>query len=333
MNNSTYLSLILFFLINAVASRGQGEDGLTRYKTGTLSGVVRAHIGGDLEAERRGIKLGSDPVSASVIYTGLSRPTPFSKRRFITFYVLRNGKSESRSGFATEILFREGKTTFWLPVQDELLRRIRRELRRDDSVELYAVWVGATSSVRGKLQQIFLVNAFRKPGQEEARSAALAPAEWHTFTSPDADFTIEFPSEPVLEEGIREEGEVAVKRRYSHYGKSLWLSITFQDLGFPPDSRQANNLGPKLEEVMAKYTKDRGGKLIRVQRLAKDTLELERRVPSKWSNNDRHVISRIVQRNSRMYTLGCVPLVDGQEIDKNVCRRFFNSFFIIGIPR
>lgn len=84
---------------------------------------------------------------------------------------------------------------------------------------------------------------------------------------------------------------------------------------------------------MATYTIERGGRIIRLQRLAKNILEQERLVPSKWPNKDRHVVSRIIQRNSRMYTLGCVPLVDGQRVDKKMCRRFFNAFRIIGVPQ
>jgi hypothetical protein len=170
-----------------------------------------------------------------------------------------------------------------------------------------------------------------QPGARGEASQGFA--RWHTFVGPDDDFTIEFPSEPRLEEGRQEAGEVAVRRRFSYYGNSLWLSVMFQDLGFPPDSRQANDLGPNIEEIIAAYTVDRGGKAIRVQRLAKNVLEEERLVPSRQTNKVRHVISRIIQRNSRMYTLGCVPLVDGQEVDKNICRRFFNSFRVIGIPQ
>jgi hypothetical protein len=158
-------------------------------------------------------------------------------------------------------------------------------------------------------------------------------ARWRTFVGPDDDFTIEFPSEPRLEEGGQETGEVAMRRRYSYYGNSLWLSVTFQDLAFPPNSRQANDLGPNIEEVIAAYTVERGGKALRVQRLAKNIVEEERLVPSRQTNQVRHVISRIIQRNSRMYTLGCVPLVDGQKVDKNICRRFFNSFRVTGIPQ
>jgi hypothetical protein len=175
------------------------------------------------------------------------------------------------------------------------------------------------------------VNKFR--GAKPPQRARPAASRWHVFRSPDSDFTIEFPAEPRLDEGAQKPGDVAARRRYSYYGNSLWLSVTFQDLGFPPDSRQANDLGPNIEEILAAYTVERGGKTLRVQRLAKNILEEERSIPSKQTNKDRHVISRIIQRNSRMYTLGCVPLTDGRKVEKEMCRRFFNSFRITGVPR
>lgn len=180
-------------------------------------------------------------------------------------------------------------------------------------------------------EQDLFTNSFWQSGKR--RSPRLISIRWYVFYSPDEDFRIKFPGKPRFEEGVQEEGEIAVRRRYSYYGNRLWLSISFQDLGFPPDSRQANDLGPHIEQILATRTRERGGKTIRMQRLAKNILEEERWIPSKQSSYYRHVISRIIQRNSRMYTLGCVPLVDGQEIDKRICRRFFNSFQIIGAPQ
>ena len=165
----------------------------------------------------------------------------------------------------------------------------------------------------------------RKPTPQQAAT------KWYTFTGPDGDFIILFPAEPKRDKDLP--GEVAVLRGYSYYGNSMWLSASFQDLGIQIDSRQANGLGPNIDEIMAKYTKWRGGKTLRVQRLDKNILEEERVVPSRQTNKDRHVISRFIYSNSRLYSLGCVPLVDGEKVDKKMCRRFFNSFRIIGIPQ
>lgn len=169
--------------------------------------------------------------------------------------------------------------------------------------------------------------------QALSQKSQTAAKGWHLFRSLGEDFLVRFPSKPQFELGDTVKGEVPVRGRYSYYGEAIWLSVTFQDLGFPLDSRHANDLGASIEKMLAAYTIERSGKTIRVQRLAKNILEEERVVRSRWSNNNRHVITRFIQRNSRLYTLGCVTLVDGQEIDKKLCRRFLNSFRIIGVPR
>jgi hypothetical protein len=164
--------------------------------------------------------------------------------------------------------------------------------------------------------------------QHRARSSA---SRWHTFRSPDNDFIVEFPAKPRRDEDLS--GDVAVLRGYSYIGSLIWLSISFQDLGFEINSQQANDLGPHIDEILAAYTKGRGGKVTRVQRLAKNIIELEKVVPSRWSNKSRSSMSRVIYLNSRLYTLGCVPRPDGQKLNKKICRRFFNSFRITGIPK
>src|SRR5947209_4438636 len=143
------ISILFAALIATIgaAAQEQRDDELARYKPGKLSRVVWAHTEADPDAKQSGVEIGSDPVRATVTYTGLSRPTPLAERRFITSFVFQDGTPEDRTGFATEMLFREGREGFWLLVRDELVPRIKSELRRGESVELYAVWVGATYPV------------------------------------------------------------------------------------------------------------------------------------------------------------------------------------------
>src|ERR1041384_6686446 len=98
-------------------------------------------------------------------------------------------------------------------------------------------------------------NSKGAPKRPKPQQTAQAPAKWYTFTSPDNDFTVQFPAQPKREEAdTQQAGDVAVWRRYSYYGNPLWLSVRFQDLGFPPNSKQANDLGPNIEERLAEYT-------------------------------------------------------------------------------
>ena len=57
-----------------------------------------------------------------------------------------------------------------------------------------------------------------------------------------------------------------------------------------------------------------------------------------WSPTSRrgsyqHFLSRNILRDGRHYRIGCNSLIRDREVDKRVCRRFFNSFRIIGSPQ
>lgn len=323
MNKLLRLCLSLFFIVNVVAALGQSDDTLARYKPGKLSSVVRAHTETDPESEKSGVEIGSDPVRATVTYTGQSRPTPLAERRFITSYVFQDGTPEGRSGFATEMLFREGKATFWLLVQDGLLARFKRELRRGDRVELYAVWVGANYPARGKRQQVFLVNEFRKPG---AQAAAGTPDGWYGFTGPDGDFTLRFPSEPERERDTM--GVVSIIRRYSSTTDTHYFGIDYQDVG-----PAASVLKPDYEETVSVLLKESGNKVVSIRRLTKNSTQMELWSPTRTPGKLMHRIDRITMSHERMYTTYCGSRFEGREVDKEVCLRFFDSFRIIGVLR
>jgi hypothetical protein len=323
MNKLSRLFLALFFFANVVATHGQSDDTLTRYKPGKVSSVVRAHTETGPESEKSGVEIGSDPVRATVTYTGQSRPTPLAERRFITSYVFQDGTPEDRSGFATEMLFREGKAAFWLLVQDGLVLRFKRELRRGDRVELYAVWVGANYPVRGKRRQVFLVNEFRKPG---ARAASGTPDGWYVFTGPEGDFTLRFPSKP--QRGEDSTGPVGMIRQYSATDDTHYFGITYQDLG-----PAASGLTPTHEETVVALLRERGHKIVSVRRLSKNSTQTELWSPSLTPGKFLHRIERTIISHDRMYTMGCGSRIAEQEVERAVCRRFFDSFRVIGVPQ
>jgi hypothetical protein len=319
--------LTLFFLINTASAQGQGEGVLAQYKLSKLSRVVQAHTEADPELEQSGIKLGSDPVKVTVTYTGLSRPALLSKRRFITSYVFQDGTPVNRSGFATEMLFREGQAGFWLMVRDELVPRLMRELRRGDNVDLYAIWVGATYPTRGKRQQVFLVNEFRKPvPRRRARVTSGTPDRWYAFTGLDGDFTIQLPSEPEREQVAL--GPVAAIRRYSSTTDTHYLGIDYEDIG-----PAASILTPTYEETVSSLLRERGFKIASVRRLSKNSSQMELWSPSRTPGGFLHSIERTTMRHGRRYTVFCGSRIKGQEVDKAVCRRLFDSFHIVRAPQ
>lgn len=329
------LLLVSLLLTPHVAAR-QESTGNTwaRYKQGTLSGVIKAHHVSS-EGSGEGVNLGSDPVRARVIYTGISRPTVAAKRRFISFYMESTGNQEFANKFTTEMLFIENGVKFWLPVQDVLLTYFREELRAKESVILFAEWIGTTyPEKRVKGLHVFLVNEFERPRASKTRLQATEG--WATLDSPDKDFTIEFPVGPKIEERRRESGSGEVEtpvRKFYVFTDTLMLSVSFQDLGYAPNSPFSDTLAPTFEQKLKDVARRNGWKIIRVGRLSSSMAEVEA-----WQRSDTpagyaHVLSRSVVRNGRVYDLQCRSSFVGQEVDRGVCRRFLNSFRITGAPR
>jgi hypothetical protein len=329
------LMLVSLLLTPYVAARQESAgDTWARYKQGTLSGVIKAHsvsTGGSDE----GVNLGSAPVRARVIYTGISRPTVAAKWQFISFYMDSVGNPEFANKFTTEMLFIENGVKFWLPVQDVLLPYFEEELRAGESVILFAEWIGATYPKRGAGGlHVFLVNEFERPGTSKPRLQATKG--WVKIDSPDKDFTVQFPARPKQDERRGESGSGDLEtpvRRFYVFTDALMLAVNFQDLGYAPHSAFSDTLAPTFERKLKDVARRDGWKIVRVRRLSSSTAEVEA-----WQRSDTpagyaHVLSRSVVRNGRVYDLQCRSSLVGQEVDRGVCRRFLNSFRITGAPQ
>ena len=330
-----HLMLISLLLTPYVAARQESAgDTWARYKQGTLSGVIKAHAI-STEGSDEGVNLGSDPVRARVIYTGISRPTVAAKRQFISFYMDSVGNPEFANKFMTEMLFIENGVKFWLPVQDVLLPYFRDELRPRESVILFAEWIGTTYPEKGANGlHVFLVNEFERAGASNTRLPTTQ--RWVTVNSPDKDFTIQFPARPKQDERRGESGTDDVEtwvRRFYVFTDTLMLAVNFQDLGYAPHSPFSDTLAPTFERKLKDVARRNGWKTVSVRRLSSSTVEVEA-----WQRSDTpagyaHVLSRSVVRNGRVYDLQCRSALAGQKVDLRVCRRFLNSFRITGAPR
>src|SRR5258705_2062660 len=159
----------------------------------------------------------------------------------------------------------------------------------------------------------------RKPN----RSATLLG--WYIFKCPDGDFSLAFPSKPEpFESGI--EGPVTSIRHYQVSTKAgNHFSINLQDVGGDPRSRDANEFGQKDEVIAAAAARERGERVVQVQRVAKNIIEMEVWQPVKDTPNNLHRLDHAILRRGRMYTLGCGSLIDNKEVDKSTCQKFFKS--------
>lgn len=329
--------LILAFLLcttYADAQQQLGPDTWVRYRPGKLSNVIRAHSN-PVESHDNGVDLGSDPVRARTVYTGRSRPTSATKQRFITFYMESLGKPEFAKKFGTEMLFVEDGIEFWLPVQDVLLPYFRKELNEGESVTLFANWIGITYPAQdGSRLHVFLVNEFEK--SEAPAVEGVITEQWGTLTGLDGDFRIDFPTEPKRSDFRNKSSAgkaTTLVRRYSMLADKLMLVLSFQDLGYAPNSLFSDSIATTYERKVREAAKRDGWRIVEIRRLSNSVVETEAWERSHAPNGYVHSISHTVIRNGRLYDLHCRSMFLGQEVDKTACRRFFNSFQVIGPPR
>jgi hypothetical protein len=152
----------------------------------------------------------------------------------------------------------------------------------------------------------------------------LTEASWHIFKGPEGDFTLHFPREPKRVEDVQ--GPVTVLRRFALTASGHYFEVSIQDTGGDPDSPEANELGPRYEEGMARLIAEDGIKIVQTRRLSKSSYEMELLSPARTPGQYLHGLRRGIVRRGRHYYLGCDSIVPGREVDRRVCRRFLTSF-------
>ena len=329
-----FVLAFLLFAVYADARQQSGTNTWARYRPGKLSNIIRAHSDPS-DSHDKGMDLGSDPVRAHATYTGRSRPTSAAKQRFILFYMESLGTPEAAKKFGTEMLFVEGGAEFWLPVQDVLLPYFGKELHEGEGVTLFADWIGITYPAQeGSRLHVFLVNEFQK--SEISESQREVTDEWGTLTGPDGDFKIDFPAEPKRDEfrGTSNMGTAGqLVRRYFVSTDQLMLALSFQDLGYAPNSPFSDRISPTYERKVKEAARKGGWKIVGIYRLSRSVIETETWEPSGTPDGYVHSISHTVIRNGQLYDLHCRSALIGRKVDRNICGRFFSSFRIIGPPR
>ena len=175
----------------------------------------------------------------------------------------------------------------------------------------------------------------RTPHQNTSPPKSATPksksTKWYSFRGPDNDFTLDFPSKPKRAEDVQ--SSVTILRRYALATQSMYFEISIQDTGGVPNSSYANEFTPKFEETISKMFSEDGIKIVQLRRTSKGSYEME--VLSPTLNREAYLqgLRRGVIRSGRIYSMACDSIIVGQDADRNVCRRFFNSFRIIGLPK
>jgi hypothetical protein len=153
--------------------------------------------------------------------------------------------------------------------------------------------------------------------------------KWVKWTGPDGDFTILLPIKPTPENPANNpQGPVTAIRAYDAATDTILFHINFQDYGGDPNSPEANSFGSsKYEETLVRGLREDGVLVISARRLAPNISEIEYWAPARRNPGHRlHGIQRDIIYRARTYHLSCGSRIEDSEVDRQICRRFFNSF-------
>ncbi len=103
------------------------------------------------------------PSVVEVTYTGRFRKIPPEKERVIQDYFEGVVRAPALSGmYEDELLVRLNERELWLPIQNPLAKEIVRDLSREETFYVYAIWAGARVGQQ-EVDWVLLVNAFETP--------------------------------------------------------------------------------------------------------------------------------------------------------------------------
>ena len=150
---------------------------------------------------------------------------------------------------------------------------------------------------------------------------------WYNFSGPDGDFTLDFPVKPtrLADEYV----EDAVIKHYGAETADTYFDLNYQDLPVPADDPLYSAFGPRAEILRAERVSKDGSRVIGYRRVAPNISDMERWQATGQTGKYLHLLSRQIIDRGRLYVLGCSAKQINKEVDKSVCRRFFNSFNIV----
>jgi hypothetical protein len=152
-------------LLTLPAALAQTQNDWAKYQSRTLSQIIKQHSKAAVDEKARiHLFFTADvfPSKVKVTYTGEVRTISSIRKEFIADWAkTRKVGEELVALFDEELLFKEDKTEYWLPVQRQVIPYFKEELKPGDSVELYLIWIGARRQF-GVTDWIFLVNEFQK---------------------------------------------------------------------------------------------------------------------------------------------------------------------------
>lgn len=147
--------LLVILVLLATSQRVSSERGWSRYQETTLAEVTAENsylMDGDYSVMGKAL-----PLKVKVAYTGEIRNINADKKHLIEMWVKSfSVDPKIAERFQKEMLFLESGSTYWLPVQNELIPAFQEELKSGNCTWLFMqLWGGA------KKQFVFVVNEFQ----------------------------------------------------------------------------------------------------------------------------------------------------------------------------
>jgi hypothetical protein len=157
------------------------------------------------------------------------------------------------------------------------------------------------------------------------------PGSWYLFRGPDGDFTLQFPRKPDIQD--ISEGPITLIRYYGvTTDDGTTFSVNFQDIGGDPRASQNNEWSRDLEENMSIADRAQNRQIVQTHRVGKSIIEAEIWQTVVDTGARINFLRRSILYHSRIYTLGCGPVINNKKVDQPLCQRFFNSMRFITRP-
>ena len=142
--------------------------------------IAHTHLGDSADVDFSG---GGFPSRVTLRYTGNSRPLSSDRQHFLRDYSRVIGKTGVDTLFQHEEEFvPKGDSSWWLPIQETMLRELRSELTPGDTSTVFLVWAGsyrrslydsATVAAHRSREYLLLINEFTSRQSADDWSAVL----------------------------------------------------------------------------------------------------------------------------------------------------------------
>lgn len=140
-----------------------GQDSWARYEPRSLNTILEQHrqtLAETSSPDAAAFSADQFPSLATVRFTGEGRPLQREKLKFIEDYYTHFVRQPlSPNLFRQEFHFTEGDYSYWIPLQDALVADFVHEVKENDSVQIWTIWLGARKH-NNEIEWVFLANGY-----------------------------------------------------------------------------------------------------------------------------------------------------------------------------